>query len=59
MNETTAGIKDEGEFPIVKEETSLESNKTEKNTAQKKILTLQPKRKDRHQIQNQKKTPAV
>lgn len=40
VNETEAGIKgtndNEGELPIIKEETSLESNKAEKNTAQEK-----------------------
>ncbi|MDD6060601.1 MAG: hypothetical protein PUB97_09510 [Ruminococcus sp.] len=38
VNEIEAGIKgtndNEGELPIIKEETSLESNKAEKNTAQ-------------------------
>ncbi|MGN0592475.1 MAG: hypothetical protein ACI4JQ_04465 [Ruminococcus sp.] len=40
VNETAAGIKEtkdtEGELPIVKEETSLESNKAEKTTTQVK-----------------------
>lgn len=40
VNEIEAGIKgtndNEGELPIIKEETSLESNKAEKNTAQEK-----------------------
>ena len=44
VNEIEAGIKgtndNEGELPIIKEETSLESNKAEKNTATVKTTTV-------------------
>ena len=61
VNETAAGIKEtkdtEGELPIVKEETSLESNKAEKSTAQVKNTDASTETKT--QTSNTEKTTAT
>lgn len=61
VNETEAGIKgtndNEGELPIIKEETSLESNKAEKNTEQKKNTDASTETKT--QTSNTEKTTAT